>query len=328
MNQTALSVLIVGCGRIAGKFDQGRPKSDFPYTHAGACTYDQRFNLVACVEPDEDHRNEFMNSWGVPTGFRVSDEILESGIRFDVISICSPTKCHEHDLEIAWSLGPKVIFCEKPVTTTLAATERLVEECRKKNIFLAVNYSRRFDPYISSLRVDMEAGRWGQLRTVVGYYNKGILNNGSHMVDLLHMVVGPMEIVKVGKPIEYFLPNDPTVPVWLEGPKGVPVHLACGYATDYSIFELQFVFSQGVLIMEDGGLFWRERRIIDSEIFRGYRVLNEGVRRSGEYPRAMLQAYDNIYRTIARDEPLASTGESALAAQRLCEQVMREACGS
>ncbi len=320
-----LSVLIIGCGNIAGAFDVGRPASEFPYTHAGAYTRDGRFNLAACVEPDDKRRREFMEAWGISTGFSSIDKVADSESQFDVISICSPTSCHSYDLEVALRLKPRLIFCEKPITTALAETERLVAECRKANIPLAVNHTRRWDPDILQLRSDIQAGRWGQLRSVVGLYNKGILNNGSHMLDLLHLLVGPMDIVKVGKPIQDFFPSDPTIPVWLEGPQGVPVHLVCGYAEDYAIFELQMVFSQGMLIMEDGGLFWRERRAVNSETFKGYRMLEAGARRTGEYPRAMLNAVDNIYRAINHGESLASTGESALAAQRLCEQVKQQA---
>lgn len=278
------------------------------------------------MEPDEERRKSFMTVWSISTGFTSIDEVVDSELQFDVISICSPTPCHAHDLEMVLHLKPKVIFCEKPVTTSVAETERLVADCRSANIPLAVNYTRRWDPDISELQADMQADRWGQLRSAVGYYNKGILNNGSHMLDLLLLLVGPMEIIKVGKPIHDFSPNDPTVPVWLEGCQGVPVYLACGHAEDYAIFELQLVFSQGVVTMEDGGLFWHERRAKDSDTFKGYRILDAGIRRSGEYPSAMRGAVDNIYRAIAQGDPLASTGESALAAQRVCEQIKQQAC--
>jgi predicted dehydrogenase len=316
-----LRVLIVGCGNIAGAFDQDRIGSDFPYTHAGAYFRDERFTLVACVEPDDSRRIKFMDFWGVPNGFRTIADVLNSDFQFDVVSICSPSDCHAHDLEIALRLKPKLIFCEKPVTTSLTETKRLVDACRDNKILLAVNYSRRFDPDVTILQADMQAGQWGQLRSVVGYYNKGLLNNGSHMIDLLHLLIGGMKIVKVGKPVEDFFQSDPAVPVWLEGPIGLPIHIACGYAADYSIFEIQFVFSKGMLTMEDGGLFWRERRVIDSDTFKGYRVLNEGVRRAGKYPSAMKQSVDNIHRAITKGEPLISTGDSALLAQEICEKI-------
>jgi len=328
MKLNPLRVLIIGCGNIAGAFDQGRPFNDLPYTHAGAYTRNDRFVLSECVEPNDKRRSEFMAAWGVPAGFRTIEQALGSGSQFEVISICSPTDSHVHDLEMVLCFKPKLIFCEKPVTASVAETERLVMECDKLNIPLAVNYTRRWDPDILKLQADMKAGRWGQLRSVVGYYNKGILNNGSHMLDLLHLLVGPMDIVNVGKPIHDFSPDDPSVSVWLEGPQGVPVHLACGRAEDYAIFELQMVFSHGVLTMEEGGMYWRERRALDSTTFKGYRTLGEGVRRAGEYPRAMLQAIDNIYRAIYQGETLASTGASALDAQRICEQIKQQAVTS
>lgn len=320
-----LRVLMVGCGNIAGSFDVERRSGEFPYTHAGAYTRDGRFVLAACVEPDEQRRKDFMHEWNIPVGFASIDEAVEAGLQLDVASICSPTKCHAHDLETALSMKPKLVFCEKPVTASLAETERLVAECRKANISLAVNYTRRWSPDVLQLQADMQAGLWGQLRSVIGIYNKGILNNGSHMLDLLHLLVGAMEIVKVGRPVSDFFPDDPTIPVWLEGPHGLPVHMACGHAGDYAIFELQLIFSHGVLSMEEGGMFWREQRAQNSEIFKGYRTIGEGVRRAGEYPRAMLQAVGNLYQAITRGEPLASTGESALAAQRACERIKQQA---
>jgi len=319
-----LRVLIVGCGNIAGVFDQELSTSDLPLTHAGGYSRDAHFYVAACVEPNDNRLGAFVDAWEVPNGFHSIDEALDSGHQFDVISICSPTYCHLHNVKKALRFKPKVIFCEKPVTLSTLETEALVIECEKLGIHLAVNYTRRWDPDISKLKDDMQAGRWGELRSVLGTYNKGILNNGSHMVDLLHLLVGPMDIVNIGKPTCDYFPDDPTVPVWLSGPQEVPVHLACGHAKDYTIFELQFIFSLGVLTMEAGGLYWRKRCVIDSDTFKGYRMLDEGVRRVGKYPNAMIRAIDNIYRTISLGEPLASTGLTALATQRVCEQIKQQ----
>ncbi len=320
----SLRVLIVGCGNIAGGFDQGRSPGELPYTHAGAYIHDGRFKITACLEPDDNRLAEFKESWDVPLGFRSIDKLLDKGEQFDVISICSPTTNHSHDLEISLRLKPKLIFCEKPVTPELADTEGLIANCRKANVLLAVNYTRRWDPSIAKLQASINAGQWGVLRSVIGVYNKGILNNGSHMFDLLDLLVGSMEIIKVGKPLYDYFPNDPTVSVWLKGSQDVPIHLACSHAEDFALFELQLIFSRGILTMEDGGMFWRERRAIKSTVFKGYHLLDEGVRRAGEYPQAMLQAVDNIYQAITKGEPLASSGDTALNAQRLCVQIMQE----
>jgi predicted dehydrogenase len=324
-DQLPLRVLMVGCGNIAGGFDERRPSDALPLTHAGAYRRDRRFTLAACIEPDERRRREFMAAWSVPVGVRSIAELPSDEESFDVISICSPTECHAHDLAAALRLQPRLIFCEKPVTNSLAETERCVAACAVADVPLAVNYTRRWDPDIARLRAELNTGAWGTLRTVHGLYNKGILNNGSHMLDLLHVLLGPLNIIEVGRAVHDYVAGDPSVPVWLESSQGVPVHLACAHAEDYAVFELQLVFSSGVLTMEEGGMYWRERRVVDSDSFAGYRKLGEGSRRPGDYPQAMLKAVDNIYRAITAGATLASTGASACDAQRLCEEITQRA---
>jgi len=316
-----LNVLIVGCGNIAGAFDEHRSQDDFPLTHAGAFFRNTKFNLSACVDPDHHRRREFMDRWSISTGFSSIDEVSESGKNFDIVSICSPTECHFHDLEVALKLNPELVFCEKPVTTSVFDTEKVIAEYGKAGVSLGVNYSRRWDPDIVKLRDDLFTGQYGQLRSIIGIYNKGILNNGSHMIDLLQMLVGPVDIVRAGDSVDDYSSDDPTIPVWLTGKNGLPVHLVCGNAGDFSIFELQFIFSSSVLTMEEGGMSWHERRIVDSNLFRGYQKLDNGIRREGKYFRAMLCAIDNIYSSVYENVSFASTGESALSAQRLCEKI-------
>jgi predicted dehydrogenase len=318
----SLRALIVGCGQAAGGFDAARPDSADPLTHAGAYRRDARFTLAACVEPDEARRQAFMQRWDVATGFAGLAEAGRPG-SFDVISICSPTSGHERDLRQAIALKPKLIFCEKPVTPSAAQTEALVRACRQAGVLLAVNYTRRWDPEVVKLKDDLHASRRGKLRAVAGWYNKGLLNNGSHMLDLLLLLLGPLRVLKAGAKIDDFSAEDPTVPAWLETGEGVPVQLAGGCANDFAIFELELLFSNAMLAMEDGGMAWRERAAMDSTLFAGYRGLDAGTRRAGGYAQAMRLAMDNVAEAIGRGAPLASSGETALAAQRLCEEVMR-----
>jgi predicted dehydrogenase len=316
---SALSVLVVGCGNMAGGFDAGRRGTDAPpLTHAGAYRRDGRFMLAACVEPDDARRRAFMQDWHVPAGFR---SIQEASGRYDVVSICSPTAAHAADLEAALTLGPRAVFCEKPVTESAARTRDYVERCKASGIAFAVNYTRRWDASVQALQKEIREGRRGPLRSAVGYYNKGLLNNGSHMLDLLLLLLGPLRVVKSGRPVADYAPHDPSMPVWLETESGIPVLLACGHAQDYALFELELVFASAVVRMEEGGLYWRERSVENSTTFAGFRVPGEGVRRGGAYPEAMLRSVGNIFGAIHHGEALASTGESALAAQRLCEEI-------
>jgi len=315
----ALSVLVVGCGNMAGGFDAARRGAEAPpLTHAGAYRRDGRFLLAACVEPDDARRHAFMQDWGVPVGFRSMQEV---GDRYDVVSICSPTEAHADDLKSVLALGPRAVFCEKPVTESATRTRDCVERYKASGVALAVNYTRRWDLSVQALREEILEGRRGPLRSAVGYYNKGLLNNGSHMLDLLQLLLGRLRAVKAGRPVVDHTPHDPSVPAWLETESGIPVLLACGHAGDYALFELELVFAKAVVRMEEGGLYWRQRGIENSATFAGYRVPGDGVRYSGAYPQAMLRSVGNIFGAIHHGEALASTGESALAAQRLCEEI-------
>jgi predicted dehydrogenase len=322
-----LRVLIVGCGNIAGGFDAERPASQPPLTHVGAYTRHGGFHVAACVEPDAERRTTFMRRWGIAEGHDDMAALAATHApgRFDVISLCSPTSVHAGQLEAALALRPRLIFCEKPVTPTLAQTEALVQRCAAAGVPLAVNHTRRWAPDVQRLAAELKAGAWGSVRSVVGTYNKGVLNNGSHLIDLLHLLLGPMKLLHAGAALADHWPDDPTVPALLQTAGGVPVHLNTAHAADCAIFELQIITATAVIAMEDGGLQWRVRRVIDSPHFRHYRVLDGGERSAGEYLQATQRAVANLHAHLTSAEPLASTGATALSAQRLCEEIKTRA---
>ena len=92
------SVLIVGCGNIAGGFDEQGP-TDHVLTHAGAYRRHPGFEVVACVEPNRGRRQAFMSHWGVAVGFPDMDSCLADGFHVDVASICLPTVHHAEALK-------------------------------------------------------------------------------------------------------------------------------------------------------------------------------------------------------------------------------------
>jgi predicted dehydrogenase len=178
---------------------------------------------------------------------------------------------------------------------------------------------------VAQLKAELSDGHWGAVRSVSAIYNKGILNNGSHMLDLLLGLLGPLHIVSVGQVVADFFPNDPTVDATLRTEQGFPVQLNVAHAQDYTLFEMQIVTERGVINMEDGGARWRFRHAKPSEQFAGYRFLNAGewVEPFGSY--ALTGAVANIFDALQNGAPLASSGSNALQAQALCEQIQHMA---
>ena len=316
-----LSVAIVGCGKIAGGFDVARSVDALPLSHAGAYSRDGRFELAFCVEPVAGVRDAFARRWEPRASYRSLEDAVKRANGVDIVSICSPTALHPSHVQAALLLGPSLIFCEKPLAQSAAEAASIVDACQEAGVLLAVNHTRRWDPDVIALKAALDEGEMGAVRNVRGYYNGGIINNGSHMIDLLRLFFDPLEVRQMGNTIDDHTTDDPTVAVTLSGRGGLPIDLACGHAADYSLFELEIITSEGSVRMEEGGLRWRMRQAESSGHFQGYRILGEGKFREGRYPQAMARAMDNIYRAVCCGDPLASCGRSALAAQQICEAI-------
>lgn len=314
-----LNVLIIGCGNIAGGFDA--TGGDLILTHAGAYRRHGRFHLAACVEPDAAKREAFRMRWGVQDAFAELSQALGSGSRYDVVSICSPTTQHGDHLRMVLEARPRLVFCEKPITTDLDMASDLVAAYHAVGVPLAINHTRRWDPQVVQFKSALQSGDWGAVRSVVGHYNKGILNNGSHMVDLLRYLLGPLRLLAAGDARIDYSAEDPTVPALLSSSQDVPIHLVGGAASDYAFFEAQFVTEKGVVAIEQGGFSWRQRIVKPSPHFPGYRVVGDDAMLRGRYGEAMLCAAANLYDAVTTGTVLASTGESALAAQSLCNEI-------
>ena len=316
-----LNVLLVGCGNIAGNFDHYN-QNDMPLTHAGAFSKNKRFKLLGCVDPDEVKLNFFKQGWKIGYGFNDISECIEHSVSFDVISICTPTEIHLRNIELAIQCAPKLIFCEKPITNDLSQTVTITESCNRKKILFCVNYNRRWDEEITQLKKNLESQKFGKLRTVFGVYNKGLLNNGSHMVDLLNYLMGPLNVLYAGHPVFDYSEDNPSIPFILESSKKVPINISCGCASDYSLFELHFIFENCILRMENGGENWVFRSVTESTSFRGYRVPSEAQSYLGSYKKCMTNAVENIAQAIDTKATLLSDAKSAQETQLICEKII------
>ncbi len=97
--------------------------------------------------------------------------------RCEIVSICTPPETHLDVLLGLLDRNEKVkgIYCEKPIATILEDADMMIDLCHKRNVILQVNHQRRFgNPKFS--------------------FNRGILNNGTHMFDLLRMYFGDIRL--------------------------------------------------------------------------------------------------------------------------------------
>ena len=325
MINTKFKVLLIGCGNMAGGYDLLQPEDALPLGHAKAFRQHGGFELTSCIDPNNEQRQAFQSRWHVPHGYARWQDLPQAAGAFDVISICSPTTVHPADIQAALALKPRLIFCEKPVTLNVAHSQQAVIDCAMQQVLLAVNHSRRWSPEVQQLKQQLAQGQWGAVRAVSAVYNKGMLNNGSHMMDLLLNLFGPLHITHVGQTVVDYFDADPSVDACLQTADGVPVQLNVAHAQDYALFEMQIVTEKGVIAMEDGGARWRFRTAAPSAQLPGYNFLNHGEWVGPQGSPALRIAVANLHDALRQGTALACTGFHALQAQSLCEQIQQQA---
>lgn len=317
-----LAVLIIGCGRIAGGWDEGTASEDV-YTHAGAYARDPGYRVVACIEPDAERRQAFMRRWRIPRGYTSLTEWRADGGVADVVSVCVPTPSHAEVLRALLPVRPRLVFTEKPLADDLATAAAIVDAYHAAEVALAVNYLRRWDPAMAELRRQLAAGDWGRIQSVSGWYTKGIRHNGGHLVDLLAFLIGPLRAIAAWPSSFPGGPDgDPTLHARLEGPGGVPVSVLGADHRAHSLFEVNIVADGGLIQVEDAGRAVRLRRTVPDGRFPGLSGLDAGSRAATGIGRALPVALTNFQACLNGSAPLASSGDTALAALRLTEDLI------
>ena len=319
------SALIIGCGNIAGGYDADRPDNAPRLSHAGAIERDDRIELVACIDPDTAKREAFAKRWSVPRHAADLASLGANPQEFDLVIIASPTQFHAEHLEAVLELRPQAVICEKPLGESLASAERMAATYEQAGIPLAVNYSRRWAPVFSDLPTA------DHLISAVGFYGKGILHNGCHMVDTLQMMLGPLSVHSVGPERFDYVDHDPTVSAILTTESGAPVHLVAGDCRAFTQFEIILTFPHAEIAIRNGGSSWETRKVIGSATYAGHRTLGSSVSCQED---AMDCAMQNLIADAARllddsgkhDMPVPKcTAREAISAQRICQEIRRQA---
>jgi len=296
-----------------------------PLTHAKAYKQNASFELVACVDPSEEKRLKFQEDWSVKYSFSSTPEVLSKQLSVDIVSICSPTHLHLEHLEQALLLKPKLVFCEKPLGSDTKSSREILERYKTLGVHLLVNYSRRFDPSVRDFKYSIDAKEYGELRSVSGCYVKGLLNNGSHMLDLLIFLLGNISVEYVGDACIDFDKRDPSYPLFLTTDNDVSIALSCGNSNDYSLFELEFIFSNARIKMLNGGRRWSTERVVDDKTFKGYKHLGPATFSQGRLIESFRNALVNMDDCLKDGIRLNSTGEDALNVVDLYSTIVRMA---
>jgi len=312
------SVLIVGAGKIGALYDT--PGSEAVLTHAHAFSSHPGFLLRGFVDCDRQQSERAALLWGTEAFDSVTDAFARSEI--DVVVVATPDEAHYRVLKELAYLPLKLVFAEKPLTKSHTEAQYIVQLFHQRGIGLAVNYSRRFVRAFAQLRDKIARGEFGRYLTGMGYYGKGTLHNGSHMIDLLCLLLGEPTGVKTLGAIPDWNKYDPTCSVVFQIANDCQFIMLGLDCRCYTIFEMDILFENARVRIVDSGFAMELYEVIDSGVFAGYRVLSAGKRHQIDLSTALYGASENIYGHLSAGRPLACTGEDGARALAICYNII------
>lgn len=166
------SIAVIGTGRMGRRYLE--VIQGMGLRVAGVC--DQHTDTLRCVR--EEHQ--------IPAErcYRDAARLLkETQPECVVVATTAPT--HGLYTCLAAEAGVTSILCEKPMATSLAECDRMVEVCARHRVRLAVNHQMRFmEQYLEPKRV-VQSDIFGGLRSVtVVAGNIGMAMNGTHYFEM------------------------------------------------------------------------------------------------------------------------------------------------
>lgn len=82
--------------------------------------------------------------------------------------------------------GPDVVWCEKPIASSVADAEDMIEVCSETETELVINHSFRFTDKLQTLySLIQEDGLLGDVHSVSTQFRVGLLRNSTYLLDTL-----------------------------------------------------------------------------------------------------------------------------------------------
>ena len=315
------SAAIVGLGNVGLRYDLDAKDGDRVTSHARAFASHPGYRLVAGVDPDETGRRLLEKYYRVPS-FPDVASLRATGIEPEVWSIAAPTALHASIFDEIIKFRPAAILCEKPVADNLRDAERMVAAAEESGCAVAVNYMRRFEPGLLVLRKKIIDGHLGEIYKGTAWYSKGLLHNGSHLVDLLSFLLGAcgsVQIIDAGRMWGGYDP-EPDLGVLFGGTRVViqSVREEC-----FSFCQFELIGTAGTACYKEGGHRIELRRTHVDPALPGYRLLDkEPENLATDLKRYQWHSVEALYRHLESGEALNSSGATALASLRAIDHAL------
>jgi predicted dehydrogenase len=315
---THYKAAVVGLGQVGLLFDDD-PKRSGVWTHCGA--YERlaaRFDLVAACDPEAARRAKAQARFPALHVYADVDEMIRHE-PLDVISLCTPPDLHLGQIE---SLAGKAraIICEKPLGGRGVDAARVVERCKAASTLLAINYYKRFDGAVPMAAQMVRNGRLGTIRSAIALYAGPLDAVGSHSIDLLCFLLGPLELRHAERTAD-----DRHVAIFSFTGDGRAVLHQTGPREEL-IFELNIIGSKGCIRILDNCDRLEYKAFVESPRYGGYLELQDAQTPGFKTAERFLPLFEEVADCLDGGlTSLTSDGTNALLVQTLLEKII-DAC--
>jgi len=310
------NVLIIGAGNIGAFYDH--PEDEHVITHAHAFCKHAHFNLIGFVDTNEKQARKAAERW--QTQYFTCFETAFSNHKIDVVVVAASTEYHYDILMKIAELPIKFVIAEKPLTQSFAKSKEVIKHYYDKNIPALVNYRRRFVPEYIELKNKIN-NELGNYLAGTGYYGKGILHNGSHMIDLLRYYIGEINNIEITDFKYDFFQDDPSVSGILKFQNGTLFYLNHIDCKVYGIFEIDFFFEKGRVRITESGFFIEFQQSIRDKIFTDYHSLKKTTEIRTQLTNSLYHTADHVYNFLKGKEKIICPITDDLKTLEVCNNI-------
>ncbi len=124
--------------------------------------------VVALAAVSDDEATRFGAAYGIERTTTDWLSLLKDPA-IDAVHICTPNALHAPMAKAALECG-KAVLCEKPLTTSVAEAQELVDLAAAKGLPNAINHNLRYYPAVQQIRQMIAHGDLGEILIVNGSY--------------------------------------------------------------------------------------------------------------------------------------------------------------
>ena len=167
-----------------------------PHSHASAYCFHRETEIVGVCDLVQEKIDDFFANWGdvvsETKGYTDYQEMIDEQ-KPDLLSVVTSDNRHADMVVYGAQSGIRGIYCEKPIATTLADADRMIEAIEAAGTVVTINHTRRWMPIFHQVKQEVENGTIGELKRLVhgwGGPRAMLFRNGTHRVDALCFLAG------------------------------------------------------------------------------------------------------------------------------------------